>query len=551
LRRRGRGALAAILLAAALLAVGCRRRPVPTFSSDIAALVHTKCAGCHRPGEAGPFPLISYEDVGPRARQIARVTASRFMPPWKPVPGHADYLNDRSLSAAEIDTLARWAAAGAPVGDAARVPPPPRWPEGWQLGEPDLVARLPEPYTLPGDGRDVYRNFVLPAPSANARWVAAWEFRPGSRAVHHAILNIDRAGWARARDAAEPGPGYGGMSAGRVSSPDGFYLVWTPGKSPTPPSPGTAWRLDEHTDLVLQVHFQPTGKPETVTPTIGLRFTDQPPTVPRASLKIGDPPIDISPGERSYRITDRFTFPADVLILGLFPHAHYLATRMRCWLTLPDGSRRWLLFIDDWDFLWQEEYLFRAPVAAPRGATVDMEFFYDNSMDNPRNPSSPPRRVRSGEQSTDEMGNITLQLAARDARDLDVLREAKYRRALGGGDPAVAEYNLGNALLRQNRLDDAIAHYRLALASDARLAPAHLNLGNALAAGGRAAEAAASFERGLALDPSSLMVHTSLGRVYEMLGRRADAVAQYRRALQIDARYAPAAQALAALENSK
>ncbi len=483
-------------------APGCRRRePVPTFSGEIAPLVYRKCAPCHRPGEAGPFPLLTHGDLFRRAAQIERVTASRFMPPWKPVPGYAHYANDRSLGAHEIDLIRRWVAAGAPLGDPAQVPPLPRWPQGWQLGEPDLVVPLPEPYALAAEGRDVYRNLVIRPPRVGRRYVAAWEFRPGSRTVHHAILNVDRSGWAARKDAEDAAPGYPGMDPGQAQSPDGFYLVWTPGKTPTPPAPGTAWQLDDGTDLVLQLHLQPSGKPEMVQPTIGLYFTDQAPTRPRVSLKIGDAPIDIPPGEKNYRITDSFTFPVDTTLVGLFPHAHYLATRVRCWVTAPDGSQRWLLYIDDWDFNWQDEYVFAPPLVITRGSKVEMAFFYDNSADNPRNPSSPPRRVLEGERSTDEMGNITLQLAPMDPGDIDVLRESKYRRLLAGGADARVEFNLGNAFYRQGKLEQAIAQYRRALALDPALAPAHVNLARALEARGARPEAITHLRRALAINP--------------------------------------------------
>jgi hypothetical protein len=528
--------------ASVLLLAGLACSRSPTFAREVAPLVHRRCAPCHRPGEAGPFPLITYDDVSRRAAQIARVTASRFMPPWKPVPGHVRYANDRSLSAEEIALFQRWAAAGAPAGGTP--PAPPAWPVGWQLGQPDLVVELPVPYPLAAEGSDVYRNVVIRPPPGGTRYVAAWELRPESRTIHHAILNVDRTGWARARDAQDPEPGYPGMDAGQAQSPDGFYLVWTPGKSPTPPAPGSAWILDDRTDLVLQLHMQPSGKPERVQPRIGLYFTREAPTRPRVSLRIGDPPIDIAAGVTSYRIGDRYTFPAEAVALGIFPHAHYLATRMRCWLTMPDGSRRWLLYIDDWDFAWQEEYVFAEPVKVPAGARLEMEFFYDNSASNVRNPSRPPRRVRSGERSLDEMGNVTLQLAPEPAA-AEVLRESKYRRLLGGGPDARAEYNLGNALMRQGRLDEAIVRFRQALAIDPGLVVAHVNLASAQAARGHPAEAVAACQQALALKPRDPVALTTLGMAYEALGQQALATAQYRRALEIDPGYGPARARLA------
>ncbi len=149
---------------------------VPTFSHDIAPLVRAKCGPCHHRGGAGPFSLLDYDDVVDHAKEIRKVTLSRFMPPWRPAPGVAAYLNDRSLAPREIDLLGRWIDAGAPLGDARDVPPAPTWPDGWQLGEPDLVVQMPEAYELPADGPDVYRNFVIPAPLVDhARYVNGWE----------------------------------------------------------------------------------------------------------------------------------------------------------------------------------------------------------------------------------------------------------------------------------------------------------------------------------------------------------------------------------------
>ncbi len=207
-----------------------------SFTRDIAPLVFAKCAPCHRPGEAGPFDLLTYEDLADRALQIQAVTASRFMPPWKLAPGSGEYANDRSLSAEQIDLIRRWVQGGKRRGDARDMPPLPEWPRGWQLGEPDVVVQLPEPYSLSAEGTDVYRNFVLPSPVPAKKYVKAWEFRAGTRTIHHAILNLDRFGLARRRDAEDPEPGFGGMDGGDVvQSADGFYLVWTPGKAPTKP----------------------------------------------------------------------------------------------------------------------------------------------------------------------------------------------------------------------------------------------------------------------------------------------------------------------------
>jgi hypothetical protein len=159
----------------------------PTFASHIAPIVFKNCAICHRPGEAGPFSLLTFADVAKRSKLIAEVTARRTMPPWLPVAGHGSFVGERRLTATEIALFQRWHDQGAPEGDSSLTPSIPPFTDGWQLGPPDAVVTMPEPFALPADGRDVYRNFVLTVPPGPARFVRGVEFRPGNpRSVHHA-----------------------------------------------------------------------------------------------------------------------------------------------------------------------------------------------------------------------------------------------------------------------------------------------------------------------------------------------------------------------------
>jgi mono/diheme cytochrome c family protein len=526
----------ALVVGAALLGVGWRARrraSQVTYARDIAPIVLGKCAPCHRPGEAGPFSLLTYEDVVRKAGPIRKATGRRFMPPWKPVAGYAAFKGDRSLTPEQIDLIARWVDTGAPPGDPSDLPPTPTWPTGWQLGEPDVIVQLPEPYALSAEGKDVYRNFVIPSPVKGLHYVAAWEFRPGSRAIHHAILNVDRLGLARKRDAEDPEPGFGGMDVGNVQSADGFYLVWAPGSTPTPPAPARAWRMDEHTDLVLQLHMQPRGKASSVQPTIGLYFSDRPPTQQLFKVRLGDAPIDIPPGDAHYTMRDDYTLPADVDVLGLFPHAHYLARTMRSWATLPDGTEKGLLRIDDWDFNWQDTYTYAQPIALPAGTVISMEFVYDNSADNVRNPSHPPKRVTTGETSTDEMGNITFQVLPHDARGLVRLRVASYERLLRRDDSARNQYNLANALADDGRIDEAIAHYVRALEEEPGLAPAHFNLANLKMAKHDVDGAIAEYRAALKYGPPSVGTHVNLAHALEVEGSIPEALAEYRQAVAV------------------
>ena len=297
-----------------------------TFTKDIAPLLFDRCGVCHHPEGPAPFSLLTYAAARQRARLIANVTKSRLMPPWKSEPGYGEFVGQRHLSDAEIDLIQRWAAGGAPEGDPRDLPPPPTWTAGWQLGNPDLVVSLPKPYTVRADGPDFSRTFVLPLPVTTVRYVKGFEFRPGNSAVvHHANIRIDRTPGSRRLDEADPAPGYQGLLLFSAVYPDGHFLGWTPGQvAPLLPR-GLAWRLNPGTDLVVEIHFVPTGKAEVVQPSIGLFFTDEPPERTPAMLRLGRQNIDIAAGQKDYVTTDSFVLPVDVEVLAVQPHAHYRA----------------------------------------------------------------------------------------------------------------------------------------------------------------------------------------------------------------------------------
>jgi hypothetical protein len=546
-RRSARLALAAAAVCGAWFsAVHAYRESVRvSFARDIAPIGFAHCAPCHRPGQPGPFSLLSYADYRAHGHDIADVVEDRFMPPWKPHDRSGMYLGQRTLRDDEIALIRRWVDDGMAEGDARDLPALPLWSKDWQLGEPDAVVRLSEPYRFGGSGDDEYRNFVIASPVAARRYVIGWEFRPGNRAIHHAILKIDRMGNARRADAADPGPGFSEMEFDGAQAPDGFYLVWAPGKTPRRQSDGSAWRIDGATDLVLQLHLQRSGKSEVIDPSIALYFSSEPPTQRRFSLRIGDPPIDIPAGAADYRIADSYTLPADVRLLGLFPHAHYLAKRMRVFSRLPDGRELELLRIDDWDFNWQDEYTFATPPLLPRGSTLQMEFAYDNSLGNEQNPNHPPQRVRSGSRSVDEMGNVTFQAMPVHPEQLDALLESKYRRLLGPAPSAEALYNLANALARQDKRAEAAERYEAAIAKDPQLAAARFNYAGLLLAQREPDKAVVQLERVLLLRPDDSEARLALGHAFELLGRSDGAIAQYRAVLAADPKHALALRLLA------
>src|SRR5262245_17832509 len=271
----GAGILGFVVVAAAAAGgrVGlsaAQRDAEVTFTRDIAPVMYAACAPCHRPDGPAPFSLITYEQVRRRATQIVDVTARRYMPPWKAEPESGDFEGQRRLTAREIQTIQRWVQAGAPEGPLRDLPPRPSWPDGWLLGTPDLIVTLDAPYLLPAESTDVFRIFTIPLPIATTRWVRGLEFHPGNaRVVHHANIRIDRTSTSRQRDAADPLPGYDGLMARTAEYPEGHVLGWTPGQV-APLVPGDlAWRLDPGSDLVVQLHMQPSGAVEAVKPSIG------------------------------------------------------------------------------------------------------------------------------------------------------------------------------------------------------------------------------------------------------------------------------------------
>lgn len=551
-----------------------------TFTKDIAPIVFSHCAPCHRPDEIGPFSLLTYRDVRQQATQMASVTASRLMPPWKPRRGVGEFVGARALTDEQIDLIRRWVTEGAVEGNPADLPEPPRWVNGWQFGTPDLIVTMPETYVVRGDGGDVFRTFVIPIPTSVAKYVKAIEFRPGNpRVVHHANLGIDRTRSSRRLDLLDPEPGYVGGMVPDAEYPPGYMLGWTPGQRPRPSPDGMAWRLESGSDLVVQLHLQPDGRPEPVQVSAGFFFTDQPPAQSPIGLRLGSETIEIAAGDSSYAVTDRYVLPVDVDLLAVQPHAHNLARRMEALATLPDGTIRPLIAIDDWDFRWQDVYRYIRPLTLPAGTIVSMRFTYDNSIANPRNPSQPPRSVVWGQNTSDEMGDLWLQLVPRRKADAaalaaDIRRKtlaedlAAYtkvmnadpanpirhdtvamlhlqsghideaighlRESLGlNADSAPSHYNLGTALSMQRKFDDALAEFRAAVRIDPEYADAHNNLGAMLYLRGRYAEAVDEYTRAIAIRPDNAEAHDNLGRVLSVLGREPESAEQFRLAAQI------------------
>ncbi|MEZ5331549.1 MAG: tetratricopeptide repeat protein [Thermoanaerobaculia bacterium] len=549
----------------ALVAAGARdpqRAPesVPTFARDVAPIVYANCAPCHQERGPGPFDLLSYGDVKRRARQIALVTGDRFMPPWQPENPPGTFHGERRLSPEEIATLAAWAEAGAPAGDLSRAPSRPPVRPQWPLGPPDLIVEMEEGYTLPAEGRDVFRNFVLPIPNETLRYVRAVDLAPENpKLIHHATMWIDRTQLSRQVDGETETPGYPSMDP-RTSAedPDGYFLGWTPGTQAFEGSEDVSWRLDPGTDLVLQLHMLPTGRPEPVRVKVGFYWAGRPPAVRPFIVHLGSRTLDIPAGAKDYAIEDEYRLPVAVDALALRPHAHYLGTRVEVAARRPDGVVTPLLEMP-WSFNWQEEYHYVDPVSLPAGTVLHLRIEYDNTVDNPLNPHQPPERVRFGPSSFDEMGDLWLQVLPRsEAERAELARDfyhkerslliAGYRETLDRlpGDVAT-RIDLSTALRADGRTEEAETVLREALALAPDDATAHNNLGVLLVDGGRSEEGGRHFERAWELDPTFHEAAFNLGALRLRTGDLGSAERLYREGLKLDPRNARAHNNLGAV----
>jgi mono/diheme cytochrome c family protein len=407
-------------------AVGCPLPEPPkaearavTYAGDVAAILQKHCQVCHRPGQVGPFPLMTYEQARKRATDIVQVVDAHTMPPWKAAPGFGPrFKNDKSLTDEEVAALTAWAEAGAPMGDPAALPPPAQFADDWALGTPDLILEAGEDFAIPAEGEDIYRCFVIRTNVPEDKYIAAIEYRPGNRkVVHHVLSYVDTTGAARKKDEAEPGLGYSCFSGPGVEVA-GDLGGWAPGNEPSRLPDGVGRKLPSRADVVMQVHYHPSGKPETDRTRMGIYFARRPVRqtfhwnaavgVNRVKSKEGweasnHPPLVIPAGEARQEARGEWEIPVDVVARAVTPHMHMIGKDMTMTVERPDGSKVDLIRIDDWDFGWQHTYYFDEPIDLPKGSKLKVVAHFDNSDANPRNPSHPPREVHWGEATTDEM----------------------------------------------------------------------------------------------------------------------------------------------------
>jgi peroxiredoxin len=408
----------------------------PTYHKDVLAILQNRCQVCHRPGESGPFSLTTYKQAVVWGDDIKLYTQNRTMPPWKP-RGGPEFVGDRRMTAAEIDTLAAWVDAGCPDGDPKDAPKAAKFPDGWALGEPDLVLEMPGEFVLGATGKDVFRVFVLPTSLPEDKYVTAVEVRPGNpRIVHHAVNLYDATGMGRKAqeraqeaekkalkpDSVDVGPGYtSAMVPGlrfsaadlRASRPPvGPMGGWAPGVVPRELPPGTGMLLPKGTDVVVQLHYHRTGRVEKDRTRVGLYFAKQPVDRPLAGVIVpGAFKMDkgtgdlgyIPAGDRAFAARGSWYVLEDCTVHQVMPHMHLLGKSVKMTMTPPGGQIETLIDIPEWDYNWQEIYYLKAPLKVRAGTRFEVEATFDNSAGNPRNPHDPPVNVRFGEQTSDEM----------------------------------------------------------------------------------------------------------------------------------------------------
>jgi mono/diheme cytochrome c family protein len=385
-----------------------------TYHRDVLPILQERCQLCHRPGGAGPFSLLGYRQAVRWADDIKELTRKRSMPPWKPTAGH-EFVGERKLSEREIATLAAWVDGGTPEGDPRDAPPLRRFTGGWQLGKPDLVLEPKEDMTVGATGPDLFRSFVFSPELPEDRYIVAYEVRPGNpRVVHHTLHFLDDRGRARRLEERERkrakkpnekdrGPGYSSRMGPGFFPPSGDIGGWAPGLWPYYFPDGVAFHLPRGNDVVVQVHYHRTGRVETDRTRVGLYFAKKPGARPIQGVIIPGFFLTIPPGVEDYRVEGSVWLAQDCKLITVMPHMHLLGKRIKITMTPPAGKAETLLAIDEWDYNWQETYYLKKPLAVKAGTRFTVQGVFDNSARNPNNPSSPPRRVFVGEETTNEM----------------------------------------------------------------------------------------------------------------------------------------------------
>ena len=395
----------------------------PTFNQEISRFLQKRCQDCHHSGGIGRVPFIEYENVRAWAIDMRDSIRNLTMPPWPAKEGYGNFAGSRRLKEDEIGMFSRWVDAGMPEGAAKDLPPDRTFKAGWTLGEPDLVMIPDEPYEVDAVGQDEYRCFVMPLDLPEDRFVSGIEVLSGAtEVVHHVSVYIDESGKAMALQKAGPKPGY--SSFGGVGFPvSGPLGGWAPGNTPFLLPEGIGRPLPKRCDIVMQIHYHKSGTAVTDLSRLGIYLTKKPVDKLLYEEAVASRLLFIPPGAQNYRVHGSITIGQDQHVLAILPHMHLLGSEIKITATYPNGRIVPLVWSNPWAFEWQETYVYKEPIPLPRGTRISLEASYDNSTRNPRNPNNPPKFVRWGEESADEMC-IAFLFVTHDDEHLTQVKEA-------------------------------------------------------------------------------------------------------------------------------
>ena len=432
--------IAGLTVSLALVAIGHAQAPnraatdpgAPTFTRDVAPIMFTKCASCHRPGEVAPMALLSFADARPWASAIKQKVSTRAMPPWHADPAHGTFRNDLRLSDREIDTIVKWVDGGAREGDPSALPALPKFPEGWQIGKPDAVFEMTKDFAIPASGEIAYQYFEVPTNFTEDKWMQAGEVRAGDRShVHHIIVYVREPGRTVRPNvltvrpiinaaATQPAPALERVAAAAVTTAqrpivpaaqgagrppgggDAMLVNWAVGEDAPVHLPGTAKRIPAGSTLIFQVHYTTNGKAGHDRSRVGLVFAKEPPQREIRTGLISNPVFAIPPGAGDHQVEAEATFSDDVKIWSMHPHMHLRGKDMTYTATYPDGRSEILLRVPKYDFGWQTDYWLAQPLSVPKGTKIRVSAHFDNSPANRANPD-PKATVRWGDQTWEEM----------------------------------------------------------------------------------------------------------------------------------------------------
>jgi len=363
-----------------------------TFTKDVAPLLYSNCAECHRPTGIAPMALITYKDVRPWAKSVKQRVAERSMPPWFADPNHGEFSNNPSLSQRDIDTIVSWVDAGSPKGDDKDLPVAPKFVEGWTIGQPDVVLSMKEEYSVPADGVIPYLYFAIPTNFIEDKWIQAFEIKPGDRRVVHHVIASTEDGNAPRDPGQQARQGQRGVGLGGI----------TPNKTGVEFAPGTARLIRKGSNIVLQMHYTTMGEPAKDRTTVGLIFAKQPPKRVVGGGNALNARFVIPPGDSNYEVKSSTTFQEDTYLTAMMPHMHFRGKDFVYTVVYPDGKSEVVLSVPKYDFNWQLTYELKKPLFLPKGSRLDCVAHFDNSTKNRFNPD-PTKEVRWGPQTWEEM----------------------------------------------------------------------------------------------------------------------------------------------------